>query len=134
MRVFLQDNKVTIKERHLGLHRPVDSDFSDDRTEKLASLVEENLDMEELLRIAETANPPKPPSLKRDLSVKGRPRIAVAKDDAFCFYYAEYGPLLWPLTTLISRRPSWSNSQNKILVKLFWKWLKKHICNLQKFT
>ena len=80
---------MAIQERHLGLHRPSDSGSSEGRMEKLGALVEDNLDMAALLSIAETADPPDAPPTPIQVPSSSRPRIAVAKDDAFCFYYAE---------------------------------------------
>lgn len=84
-----QDDKVAIKERHLGLHRPHEADVPKDHTEQLGLLVEQHIDLDKLLEVAGQAHVPESPQPCVSSPTGPRPRIAVAKDDAFCFYYAE---------------------------------------------
>ena len=87
--IDLQDDSVTIKERHLGLHKPSDADVPNDHAELLGRLVEKHGDLDQLLEVAGQAQVPE--TLQPEITVPEgpKPRIAVAKDDAFCFYYAE---------------------------------------------
>lgn len=78
------------KSRNLGLYMPGELDNFEARLERLARQMEETLDIEALLKIAQAA-PPLPegylPGLE-PLAGPG-PLIAVAKDEAFSFYYDE---------------------------------------------
>ena len=85
----MQDDSVTIKERHLGLHKPSDEDVPCDHAEQLGQLVEKHVDMDMLLEVAERAQVPEVQQPEIKMPEGPKPRIAVAKDDAFCFYYAE---------------------------------------------
>ncbi len=81
-----------LKERYLGLHMPGEEGVPADYIERLAALLEANVDMEALLAIANSAAPPPPPA-----GAVQRPpppaddalTIAVAQDAAFGFYYQE---------------------------------------------
>jgi len=80
---------IVVPERHLGLHLP--NEARESYVERLATLVEEHVDVDELLRVSRTERRPSPPQPARH-----RPtvRIGVARDDAFCFYYADNLELL----------------------------------------
>ena len=96
------DEDITIDSRHLGLVTPENISDIKNRLEKLSETVEETIDIDELLRIANKA-----PELEDDDKYNSRieadikkykqtlheghfsPRIAVAMDEAFCFYYQD---------------------------------------------
>ena len=81
---------MALKERHLGLHRPMDHDVPGDHAQRLGSLIEKHVDLDKLLEVAGRATVPEPPQqLPAAVPAGKRTRIAVAKDPAFCFYYAE---------------------------------------------
>lgn len=82
---------MALRERHLGLHRPCDKDVPTDHSARLGSLIQKHLDLDQLLQVAGRAKvPPPPPPVLPPTPPEGPPvRIAVAKDAAFCFYYAE---------------------------------------------
>ncbi len=88
---LLQD--CVLESRHLGLVMPEEIDGLKDKLNKLASQMEETLDMDGLLRLAETARPFKahPAPVYH---TKKRVRIAVARDEAFCFFYEDNLDLL----------------------------------------
>jgi len=80
---------LVLPERHLGLHLPHEA-----RTEyvdQLATLIETHIDLDALLRssvmerLPATAAPPALPP---------KARLAVARDEAFCFYYTDNLELL----------------------------------------
>jgi cobyrinic acid a,c-diamide synthase len=80
---------LVVPERHLGLHLPHEA--RTDYVEQLATLIETHIDLDALLRNsvierleAIATPPPLPP----------RARLAVARDEAFCFYYADNLELL----------------------------------------
>jgi len=80
---------MVVPERHLGLHLPHEA-----RTEyvdELATLIETHIDLEALLSsstIERRAVPAAAPTVPR------RARLAVARDEAFCFYYSDNLELL----------------------------------------
>lgn len=75
----------------MGLHRPSDQDVPDDHAGRLGALIERHVDLDKLLKVAETAAVPEPAQpLSPRPSDGDKVLIAVAKDAAFCFYYAEY--------------------------------------------
>jgi cobyrinic acid a,c-diamide synthase len=80
---------VSIPERHLGLHLPHET--REDHAEAMAALIEANVDLEQLLAVTSSERPPPASSPSRRTP---RARIAVARDEAFCFYYAENLELL----------------------------------------
>ena len=90
----LRDDKVAIPERHLGLMTSDDHGLSEEHRLRLAGLVENAMDLEKLIQGL--------PDLKRngqgtaDDAMAGEDpvRIGVARDAAFCFYYADNLDLL----------------------------------------
>lgn len=88
-----RDDELTIPERHLGLVPSVERGELEPFFEKLASSVQETVDVDRLFQLA------KAPRLEIEQSQfvrKSEPsvRIAVAKDAAFNFYYQENFDLL----------------------------------------
>lgn len=82
--------------RHLGLTLPAEQVRLCEKAETLADRLEPCLDMDELVRLAESAPPIEPlkAGQPKISGVKDIRRIAVAKDEAFCFYYQENLDLL----------------------------------------
>lgn len=80
---------IRVPERHLGLHLPHEA--RRDYAGRLATLIDEHVDIDRLLDVTRTQRPAPPP-------VAGVPapivRIGIARDEAFCFYYAENLELL----------------------------------------
>jgi cobyrinic acid a,c-diamide synthase len=81
---------LVVPERHLGLHLPHEARA--DYVDQLATLVEEHIDLDALLansaierRTAPAAGAPSSPP---------RIRLALARDEAFCFYYTDNLELL----------------------------------------
>ncbi len=83
------DQNIAIPERHLGLVTSEDHAADEKAFDLLANLMEDNLDLDGLLKNLpdmKTPGPVEPPfSVGREKSV----RIAVARDNAFCFYYQD---------------------------------------------
>ncbi len=77
-----------IESRHLGLVTAAEVAGLQEKLDRLADQAEKTVDLDGLLALAGTA-----PALEEALPalepVAGRPRIAVARDKAFCFYYAD---------------------------------------------
>jgi cobyrinic acid a,c-diamide synthase len=80
---------IVVPERHLGLHLPHEARTG--YVEQLATLVEAHLDLDALLsnsaieRLPTAAAPP---------PRRPRARLAIARDEAFCFYYTDNLELL----------------------------------------
>ena len=80
---------LVIPERHLGLHLPHEARA--DYVDQVASLIEDHVDVDQLL--STTRVPRRSPPVKADLP-QPRVRLGVARDEAFCFYYADNLELL----------------------------------------
>lgn len=92
------DEAIALPSRHLGLVLAQDLPDLDKKLARLASLAQDCLDVDAILALAQTAPQlsssgswPLPPCLDAHESA---PVIAVARDEAFCFYYAEELELL----------------------------------------
>ncbi len=81
-------NDLVIESRHLGLVTPGEIDDLNERLQKLAALLEQTLDFDALLRLAEETPelscPPEPA-----VPPMPKTKLAVAKDEAFCFLYRD---------------------------------------------
>jgi cobyrinic acid a,c-diamide synthase len=80
---------LAIPERHLGLHLP--DEARPGYADRLATLVEEHIDLDRLLEAGRTAPPPLP---ARPAASSPAVRIGVARDEAFCFHCADNLELL----------------------------------------
>ncbi|SHI76641.1 hydrogenobyrinic acid a,c-diamide synthase (glutamine-hydrolysing) [Parasporobacterium paucivorans DSM 15970] len=85
--------ELIIESRHLGLVTPDEIDGLDEKLGKLAAIMEEALDIDGIIAMAADA-----PVIEyedvRIPHVSGEPVIAVARDEAFCFYYEDNLKLL----------------------------------------
>src|SRR5713101_3719986 len=80
---------LVVPERHLGLHLPHEA--RSEYVEELATLIEAHIDLDALLRSSAIDRLPAPPATP---SLPARARLAVARDEAFCFYYTDNLELL----------------------------------------
>lgn len=96
---------INLESRHLGLVTPEKVENLKEKLEELSAILEESLDFEKLIEIAKSVE---------DISyqepvistIKGNPIVAVAKDEAFCFYYADNLALLQEMgATLVEFSP-----------------------------
>ncbi|NPA49803.1 MAG: cobyrinate a,c-diamide synthase [Thermodesulfobacteria bacterium] len=86
---FLPRRKdLVLPKRHLGLVLAEETPL--ETYEKLAALAREFLDLEGILGALKPFSPPTP----SPLAPVGRVRVAIARDEAFCFYYQENLDLL----------------------------------------
>ncbi|MCF2944672.1 cobyrinate a,c-diamide synthase [Paenibacillus tarimensis] len=94
---------IEIPERHLGLVPSIERGELDGLFEQLAELVEQTVDLEQLLKLAECESIDMVPELfaartagaaERPAAIDKRVKIAVARDAAFHFYYPENLELL----------------------------------------
>lgn len=86
--------EATIPERHLGLVSAGEAKNLETRVARLADLIEAHLDLDQLLELARSAPPLSLPVPARVKAEPPRARIAVARDEAFCFYYPDNLALL----------------------------------------
>jgi cobyrinic acid a,c-diamide synthase len=94
---FTRMTGIEIPERHLGLIPAVERGELAPLFAKLADLVEEHVDLDEIFEIARSARPleaPPTPHLFQPEPPAAHTKIAVARDAAFNFYYAENLELL----------------------------------------
>ncbi|MBN2111303.1 MAG: hydrogenobyrinic acid a,c-diamide synthase (glutamine-hydrolyzing) [Methanosarcinaceae archaeon] len=80
-----RNQDVSIPSRHLGLFMAHEQDFD---TTRLADFIEENIDLDAIISIAEKAPDVEAPSGEEDSSEE-KVRIGIALDSAFCFYYQD---------------------------------------------
>jgi cobyrinic acid a,c-diamide synthase len=91
---IVNDEKIAIPERHLGLVTQEDHAFDQGAIDRLADVVEKSMDLDVLVK---TLPEIRVPQGFEPLSVgtgEKTVRIAVAKDNAFCFYYQDNLELL----------------------------------------
>ncbi len=91
---FLPKNsEISIESRHLGLKLPGEIDSIRDKVSVAASMMEKNVDMEELISIMDAAKKLEVKQNFQKAADAGEGdcdlTLAVASDDAFCFYYRE---------------------------------------------
>jgi cobyrinic acid a,c-diamide synthase len=91
---LLREEAVRIPERHLGLVTREDHPLDDRHVQRLADLVEENLDIEALIAGLPEADSAPAPAGRPPAAAEGRAKIGVARDSAFCFYYPDNLELL----------------------------------------
>lgn len=86
--------ELVIESRHLGLITPGEIKSLKEKLQSLSAILEDTLDMDGLLNLANSA----PPIIYRKPIIPSfspnKIRIAVAKDEAFCFYYEDNFSLL----------------------------------------
>lgn len=95
-----------LESRHLGLVTAAEVDGLREKLSRLAAEAERTLDLDGLLALAASARPLLYEAEALPEPVKGGVRIAVARDRAFCFYYADALHLLEKLgAELVSFSP-----------------------------
>lgn len=85
---FPNEPVIEIPERHLGLYTAEEDTLSSARLERLTELALQNIDWDRLLKDTEIQleGPTSVPARRRSAASV---RIAVARDQAFCFYYED---------------------------------------------
>ena len=78
-----------LESRHLGLVTAAEVVNLKEKLKKLAAQAEKSLDLDGLLALATSAPALNLKPVELPEPVEGQPVIAVAKDKAFCFYYAD---------------------------------------------
>jgi cobyrinic acid a,c-diamide synthase len=80
---------LTLPERHLGLVTAAEGGYAGELRARLADMIDEHLDMETLLGAAGSHVERERGEAPRAASARGAVTIAVARDEAFQFYYPE---------------------------------------------
>jgi cobyrinic acid a,c-diamide synthase len=86
-----KDTKIALPSRHLGLHMGTEVEL--DR-QRLIELMEEHLDLDLLVKIAQQTEPgttfhEETELLPASSDAAAKVRLGVARDEAFCFYYQD---------------------------------------------
>ena len=80
---------ISIDSRHLGLVMPNEIEHIKEKLEIARNMVEDSLDFDELIRIGNSAEPLSEKKLNSLTTDGEHIKLAVARDEAFCFYYKE---------------------------------------------
>ena len=87
-----QNPEFTLESRHLGLKLPEEVEHLQEKIARAGNELKKTLEIEHLLQIADEAEEI-PKTGRKETGVKAvdteQPVIAVAKDEAFCFYYED---------------------------------------------
>lgn len=83
-------DEFQIQSRHLGLVTPQETEELKNQMELLGKTAAETMDLEKILKIAQSAPDFKAESLQEEIHCQDHPvRIGIARDQAFQFYYAD---------------------------------------------
>ncbi len=86
---FPRDIRFEIPDRHLGLQMGEEKPLDDEQLDLLVQAIESHIDLDTLLQISLYSEAAEfPESLTKAINKK-RVRLAVARDQAFCFYYED---------------------------------------------
>ena len=91
---IFHDKEIAIPERHLGLFTQEDHPLSKDSIDRLAHIIENNLDIDALLNLLPDLKLPKENPVDQRYFASRPVRIGLPVDNAFCFYYADNLDLL----------------------------------------
>ena len=83
-----------IESRHLGLVLPDEIPQLRERLQKLAKILEDTLEIDEILKLAADASEVQAAEPRISFHLEKKVRIGVAEDEAFCFYYKDNFRLL----------------------------------------
>ncbi len=84
-----RDHKLEIPERHLGLIPASESRVAGATVSRLADAVSAGVDVDRIIEIANSGQLPATDSIANPAAAETNVRIAIARDAAFCFYYAD---------------------------------------------
>ena len=91
---LMRDEAIAIPERHLGLVTREDHDLPEENRERLAGLIENQMDLDALLQMLPEVHLQGKASMPASEAKMTGVRIGVARDAAFCFYYPDNLELL----------------------------------------
>lgn len=106
-----RDETITIPERHLGLVTQEDHPLTPEAIQRLAGLMQKNIDLDAFIERLPALDRPDRNTLPLSSPEKPLVRIGVATDNAFCFYYRDnldllvnHGAEIIPFSPLKDRR------------------------------
>lgn len=91
--IFPRDNALTLPSRHLGLFSAVEA-MTPTLLDALGCAAEKYLDLDSILSLAQCAAVPLSPCPSPSLAHASPVRVAIARDEAFSFWYAEHDSML----------------------------------------
>lgn len=91
---FQHQKEIQLESRYLGLKLPSEIADIQKMTEKAAEEIEKTVDIKALLELAQQVPDCESNTKSEPQSVKNKIRIAIARDEAFCFYYEDNLKLL----------------------------------------
>jgi cobyrinic acid a,c-diamide synthase len=91
---LMRDTAIAIPERHLGLVTREEHDLAEDTRQRLADMIESQLDLDRLLDALPEVSPAAADETLPAPATGPRVPIGVARDAAFCFYYPDNLELL----------------------------------------
>ncbi len=83
-----------LESRHLGLVLPEEVPALKEKVQKLAEVLKETLDLDEILELSRQAPELEAPKEERFFQTGNPVRVGVARDEAFCFFYEDNLALL----------------------------------------
>lgn len=83
------DDSFHFESRHLGLTTPEELIGIKEQLERAGQIAAQTVDLEQIIKIANEAKELETDCLQRREEKEKEVRIAIAKDEAFCFYYKE---------------------------------------------
>jgi len=89
-----RDETLDMPSRHLGLTTDVPGILTRKFLRRLTGSIEKNLDLDKLIRVSRSASAAKSSEARTPPGSNRTARLAVAMDEAFCFYYRENLELL----------------------------------------
>lgn len=85
---FPRDKQFTIPDRHLGLHMGSENPLDSESINELVQSIETHLDLDLLLETTRVTQAAQIPETVHELKMEPQKvKLAVARDQAFCFYY-----------------------------------------------
>lgn len=84
-----KDSNVFLKSRHLGLVTASEQESLSEKLALLGAMAEKYIDLDGLIELAGKASPFETEDAFGEFSPVGNVRLAVAMDEAFCFYYED---------------------------------------------
>lgn len=84
-----EDEAFHMESRHLGLVLPGETAQIRERLQKAGGLLSETVELEKLIEIAKRGSKFDVEEIAHETVRQAGPRIGVARDEAFCFYYEE---------------------------------------------
>jgi len=89
-----KNSAISLKSRHLGLVPSAEVDELSEKLDEVAAMVTETVNLDKIIEIANAAKPLEMKTFEIEPVIQDKIKIAVAKDNAFNFYYQDSLDLL----------------------------------------